>query len=238
MIIKNVSMLGYPKTGNTWLHHILVLAFEADWNGLYATHGMPGYNDEPYSKTRFDFEGHFLFPKTVIPLRHLGDVLVSLYMHNVYRENRPLYRGTIDEMVFDPVYGAMKYVVFHQALAERINRAASEVKFAWYEKMIRDDAFLEEIIRFSGVEDLSKIEHAIHASRFDNMKKMEVCNAYSQISTLARSKHWLKTNNSFKVREGKSGEYIHYFNDQSISFIDECMRQIPEMFGYQDIVNL
>jgi len=230
--LSSFSLLGYPKTGNTWIHHVIVCALNINWFQIHHSHGMPTFNDDPFDKAVYDFSSHFSRKKLIVLSRHVGDTLVSLYMHNVFREKHPLFHGTVDDMLVDPIYGIDKFIRFHIVLAEWVDRYSSTVdtKVFSYEECMDDSHRLYDLLNFIGLHDESTIRQAIQASSFDMMKKRESEGLYKGLSTLDRSPHWMETNNTFKVRDGKVGDYVNHFSKESLLYIDQRMHEIPTIF--------
>jgi len=229
--LNSFSIIGYPKTGNTWVHHVLVKALGVGWGDIFHTHGMDDddINQKMSSEILFDFTEHLLKEKVLVLLRHPGDVLVSFYMHNVFREAIPLFHGKVDDIVMDPIYGIEKYMIFHNKLAESIYDKSVDVYIVWYEDLVSDPSLFKDIASFIGFNDDKKITDAVLFSSFENMKERERNGQYT-IPTLERSPNWMLTENSFKVRAGLSGKYIDYFSRENIGIIRKKMKSLPSIF--------
>lgn len=231
---KSFSILGYPKVGNTWLHHVIVKAFDLGWDDVYHTHGM---EDEDFNTKKFDeeiifnFGGHFFRDKLIVLTRHLGDVLASLYMHNRFREDPPRFFGQLDDIVLDPVYGADKYLMLHNIVDSVIRVSSIDLMIIKYEDLLDDESIFLNILDFIGQADRDDAVAAIEESRFEVMKENERNGLYI-IPTLSRAINWETTDNGFKVREGRSGIYVDKFSKENIEIIDEYMKQMPAIFGY------
>lgn len=232
---KSFSIIGYPKTGNTWLHHVIVKAFGLGWDDIYHTHGMDdkAFNTKRFDeKITFDLGGHFFRDKLIVLTRHLGDVLVSLYMHNRFREDPQCFFGTLDDMVLDPVYGADKYLMFHDIIDSVIKISSTNLMIVKYEDFLNDEFMFLNVLDFIGQVDHDNAIAAIEESRFVVMKENERNGLYI-IPTLSRAPNWETTDDGFKVREGKSGTYVDKFSKENVEIIDQYMRQMPAIFGYE-----
>ena len=232
--LESFSIIGYPKTGNTWVHQIVSSASNVEWNEIYHTHGMDHYNlnNIPFDKMELDLSVHLFRKKLIIVTRNLGDVLVSLYMHNMYREEIELFNGTLDEMVDSPIYGANKYLLFHEVLSNVVEKSLVETMILRYEELLCNDALIFNFLNFIGINDKALIEKAILKSRFESMKYSELHDEYA-IPTLKRSVNWQKTNNSFKVRNGINYDYVNHFSKENVEYIKIRMKEMPEIFGYK-----
>lgn len=232
MNVKSFSLLGYPKCGNTWIHHVLWRAFGGHWNDIFHSHAMPNFNDRTWREARYDFSPH-LENKTVVMTRHLGDVLVSLWMHMTYRDFPPTFHGTIDDIVEDPVYGVMKYLRFHQLLAGLMEADPKNFFVIRYTDIRKDDSVFLDMFRFIGFNNDMKISQAIGQSRFERMRGLEEHGAYN-MPTLSMRPRASVTRDSFKVRKGLVGGYLNYFSDWNMDIIHDAMREMPAVYGFTD----
>lgn len=229
---------GYPKTGNTWLQVIIsyIANPEASLNGTAPplpnifTHAMPDYNSLPYDQQEIVIDG-IETARCVLLVRHPGDVLVSLFMHNRYREKKPLYTGTADEMVYDKVYGIQKYLKFYQWWEQNINRTERHC-IVRYEDMLQDT--YTQVCRvlevFKAVVSRRHIQNAIQFGSFNNMKCMEKTHHLKKWSPMKPSSNF--SANAMKVREGKAGNYINIFQHETIQYIHAQMKHLSVLYGY------
>lgn len=229
-LTKTFSLLGYPKCGNTWIHHILCLAFESGWSDVFHSHAMPDYNEKPWNEAIYDFGPH-LFGKTIVIVRHLGDVLVSLWMHLFYRDEPRMFTKDINSIVNDEIYGYMKYLQFHKLLANLIEKNSDQFFIIRYSDAMDDESIIYNMFKFIDFNNQELISKAIYKSKFEFMKKMEQKGKYT-IPTLERCHDWKTNPNGFKVRQGIIGGYLNYFNDENIQIIHEVMLDMPEVYGY------
>ena len=252
-------VVGYPKTGNTWflmmLRRLLVNAYglpetayrhalftrlwkRQAWKALpegipviHATHHMPCYNSETSAEMRLSLSP-FKGKKVILLNRDPKDVLVSLWFHNVFRCNPPLYNGTLSEMVRDSRYGLDKYLRYYQTFYEDL-RIPSDVLLVRYEDHSADPAaMVRKTADFLGLETVTDemVGDIVAFSSFDNMKKMEKSNALGS-QTLAPAQS--DTPQASKVRKGKVGGYREHLDEGSIRYIDDALRQyLPEFYGY------
>ena len=247
-------VVGYPKCGNTWfgvmLRKALTLAYGLDetaigrvlsdwrfrrlWTGAPAigtTHQMPLYNVESYRDMTVDFS-LFSARKVILLIREPKDALVSLYMHNVYREATPLYEGDLDSMVYSDVYGIEKFIKYYVAWHEHrsVPRALMVVR---YEDLSADTAgVMAGALAFLGLPRVSRplVDEVVSYGRFENMRKLEATNAL-QIETFAPSIH--SREEAFHVRKGLVGDYINHLKAETIRHIDHRVAaDLPDAYGY------
>lgn len=247
-------VVGYPKCGNTWFHvmvrRALVKCFELpdeeiarvirSWRwpphpaGVPAigfTHHMPRFNSEPASAMRLDLS-LFRGQRVVLLIREPKDVLVSLYMHNVYREATPLYHGDIDSMVYDAVYGIDKYLRYYATwYAHR--RLPEALLLVRYEDLQRQTAsVLKEALQFLGMTALSDdvLEDVIQFGSLENMRALEASNALGLAALAPPSR---KHQDAFKVRTGLVGGYVDHLSPETVRYVDQRVEaELPPFYGY------
>lgn len=229
---------GYPKTGNTWFQVIIsyivhpkesIAGTASDLSNIF-THAMPSYNQVSYKQQKIVIED-IETARCVLLIRHPGDVLVSLYMHNHYREHKSLYNGTIDQMVYDPIYGIKKYIKFYQWWANNLEKTESYCIIR-YEDMLKNT--YKEVCRmlniFKVIVHPQHIQNAIEFGSFQNMKQMEQTDHLKKWSSMKPSHN--ASINAMKVREGQSGNYIKIFQQSTIDYIHQHLNNLPSIYHY------
>ena len=230
---------GYPKVGNTWLQVMLIyildpsgsIAGNTSPRGDIFSHGMPGFNTDRFNSIQFDFEHNLADKNIILMIRNPGDTLVSLYMHNRYRNKPPLYASSIDNMTYDPVYGIKKYIKYYQKW-DNIWHKAKSIHLIRYEDLRKKTqhtlwSVLNEL-NIDYTRDL--LAQAVNFGSFENMKKLEDQN-HLRWPTLAPSQN--TNTNARKVREGKIGNYKKMLAKETVEYINQYINELPERYGYK-----
>jgi hypothetical protein len=247
-------VVGYPKCGNTWfgimLRKALTLAYRlddaklrrvlSDWRpsrlltgvpAIGVTHHMPRFNVENYREMTLDVSA-FRGRKVVLLIRDPRDMLVSLYMHNVYRETTPLYDGEIDSIVYSEVYGIEKFLKYY-GIWYRERALLGGLLLVRYEDLWHDtEAVLREALTFLGVPGVSDalVREAVAYGGFENMRQLEVTNAL-RLVTLEPSPH--RRDEAFQVRKGIIGDHVNHLSPEAIGHVDRRVEaDLPAFFGY------
>lgn len=252
----DVVVLGYPKTGNTWLtmllRKLLVSHFKMPEHRIadilpdsvrallrantkpapliYVTHHMTGYHQIPANKMHLSF-APFRTKKAIFLIRDPRDTLVSLYMHAKHREG--WYQKDIESFVFDEFFGIEKYLAFYRQLYESA-ALFEDFSIVRYEDLHGDiSQTLSRISSFCGIGDvdLSTLQNAIEYGSMSSMRKIEQG---------GRSAWWamkpppnLSDPNALKVREGKVGGFKQHLQESTVEKIDRLVQQnLPAEFGY------
>lgn len=246
-------LVGYPKCGNTWfglmLRKALVEAYAlpdehipdilTEWrfrrnHGVPAygmTHQMPHFNLETAAEMKLDL-APFRDRKVVLLIRDPADVLVSLYMHNAYRDQPPLYSGSVDSMVHDEVYGLQKFIRYYQAWYDS-RRLPREMLLVRYRDLWEAPAeTVEKALRFLDIPHVgeSLVRDVVEYGDFSNMRRLEKTNALPLKSMRASGR---EDPRSFKVRRGGPGDHRNHLSAETVSYIRaETGRKLPAFFGY------
>ena len=235
---------GYPKTGNTWLHVMFSYILnpnkmingtaEPPDNQMFS-HCMPGFNRESYPNISITVPGGLPGKRIILLIRHPGDTLVSLYMHNVYREQFPMYYGTIDEMVYDKIYGIKKLVVYYEWWW-KYRDIPDIIYLIRYEDLLKNtyQIFLAALNAIKIIVPEQTIRDAVEFGNFENMQILEETN-HLDWPTLWSKVYWprQRVKNSLKVREGKIGNYRKILKPETVEYIDKYVAEnLRQEYGY------
>lgn len=247
----DVMLVGYPKSGNTWLRFLI---------GNYLTSGMcdftnsheivPGLEDsaiycERINRPRF-IHSHFTcdklvgahrdfrkkLPSIVLIVRDGRDVAVSYYFH---LKKQKIIRADAD---FDEYLKRLNRGEFYpfQSWGEFNSRwidwlAGSENSWLLlrYEDMLQNPQLeLRRLLAFSGYppDDL-RLELAIANSSFEKMRILEQ-QQEAKHSSLSKSDPSIRF-----VREGRAGQWGDHFNDETLSEFERINRDAHIRLGYE-----
>jgi len=238
-------VVSYPKCGRTWLRAALTFYF-AERYGIadpplleYANlHYLDGRiprifftHDEIYygraqrltrDKTRYARK------RVLLLVRDPRDAAVSLYFHRAKRERDldvPLY-----EYMVGPERGLDQAIEFMNIWADALRDLPNVHSFS-YEVMHTDGAkCLAEALRFFGEEpQLEAVEVAMDRARFDRLRALEVRGSLRSGRLKAVDPD---DPDSFKVRRGKVGGYIDYFDELERAELDRVVqRSLSPFYG-------
>ncbi len=253
--------VGYPKVGNTWLRLTLGRYFQDIANlpkiplfdigefaaledklggkGIgYFTHDPLKWqnqtaSDLTYENTVAPFKGL----KVILLTRHPLDVAVSFYMHVKYKlPAAKAYPGTIEDFIYDPVFGLQKLFRFYELWRDYQDRASN--CFLWRYECARANPLggLEELVRFLQWPYCEKVaESAVEYASFDNMKRME----HEGESILYSSSGFnifgdgdRENPNAYHVRKGEIGGFRHELPVPIINSFEHELSRFSEFFQY------
>ena len=228
------AIIGWPKCGNTWLSALLRFSilkayhlpeerlpglFTTDFGGFsvfripaYATiahtHALPNPRSPSLSGVADSL--HAFDDKDVIVLiRDFRDMIVSSYMHEVYRAPQARFAGDPDRFAEDPAYGLPRIVGYYDLIADIRAEQSGSTKLVQYEDLWQDTkSTLADILLFLRIDfDEEGLQFAISNASFSNMRAMESAATQSsaKIPGLFRSVN--DGENARKVRRGGVGNW-------------------------------
>ena len=249
-------VVGYPKCGNTWfslmLRKALALSYAlpdealaralSDWRPVAAlrrvpaigmTHHMPLFNSESYRTMSLDLR-LFRGRRVVLLIREPKDVLVSLYMHNVHREARPLYHGDVNAMAHSEIYGIEKYLTYYATwYAHRAE--PKNLMLVRYEDLSHEPgAVLAAALDFLGIPRVTDalVREVVAYASFENMRRLETADTLRLPSL---SPPPTRRAEGFKVRKGVIGDHVNHLAPATIAHIDRRVAEsLPAFYGYPD----
>jgi len=206
---EDVFIIGYPKSGNTLLQHIvahLVFGLRKDApKSLINSCVTEWYNNPMFFRheKRHFFKSHELpdekFKKVIYIIRDGRDAVRSYYymqknlgknvsLDDLYSSGGKTFRGTwashVDKWTANKYKADILYIKYEDLLKNKRNE-------------------IDRICSFLGIERTDQeIKNVLEATSFENMKTMEKSYSWSRMKSF---KDWKKEGNF--VREGKSGGF-------------------------------
>jgi hypothetical protein len=235
-------VVSYPKCGRTWLRFVLgsyvlnnegsnpleLFDLTSQENEFAATNFT--HDDYPHRKP-FDTvcRDKSAYGQTRIALlvRDPRDVLVSYFFQYTKRGDKieagdPDFDGSLSDFIRHPIGGLLSLVAFYNAWAQ--NRDIPEdFLLTRYEDFHADpQREFGRLMTFLGWPkvDAGRLEGAISAGRFDNMKKLEESNHFKSARLYPPEDG---DPEGFKVRRGKIGGYHDYLSPDDIKYIDDYL---------------
>jgi len=226
-------VVSYPKSGRTWLRAVLTFYFEGRYGlesppllefanlhyldrripKIFFTHDDdPNARPESLSRDKSRYRG-----KSVLFLvRDPRDVCVSMYFHRHRRTH------DLDQPIFDFATGAegglRTVIAFLNIWAEALPAIPHSHLLSYEAMHSQPEQTLSEALRFLGEEpDPGSVTKAIERARFDKLQAMERLGAFESGRLTARN---LEDRDSFKVRRGKVGGYLDYFDEAQREKLD------------------
>lgn len=236
---KYCLVTGYPKAGNTWLavmiNHLVNPKEMTAGNARMPdtkifTHCIPRFNHVTAKTMKIQVPGLLRNKNVVLLVRHPGDMLVSLYMHNVYREKVRLYNATLNDMVKDMRFGIEKILAYYQWWADNWNEPQSVCLLRYEDMLINPKKELSRAIQCLKIFATEvQVRNAVKFTTFRRMQNMEKTNHLGWPSLRASC---TLHENGRKVRTGKAGSYLRLFNPETVAFIDQEVNRMPRRYRY------
>lgn len=262
-------VIGYPKCGNTWLQVMfgryvqLLSGRDQDQPPLFSsfdrwgrfirwdprvlrvqfTHGALEWTHQVSKDLTLQ---NLILPyrnkRVVLLVRHIPDILVSMYWQHKTRLQPP-YEYGISEFIRDPILGVDKAIAFCQVW-DQGREQVKNIMLLRYEDLILDPAgTFVKFLEFLNVPiDEGKVTRAIEYASFNNMRKLEESSLKNH--SLVHPSSGLPifgtgdvnlTDNAFHVRKGQIGGYRDNLSQTDIIYLNERLRgKIANWYGYKD----
>jgi hypothetical protein len=247
---SDVIVLSVAKSGRTWLRVLLnkymaelnQLAFslddigagDADLPSIVYTHEVWDH----FSKAnRFQrLAGKYIVPeavlgtKTVLVLyRDPRDVIVSLYFQKTKRSNRKIDTD-LSSFVGNRQFGLSVIVAVLNHWRKRLRHHPNCLWISYEELKADPTQTLSKIVSFLNLGlDREVMAAAVAFADFQNMKKLEISGAFSDAILKPGDPN---DPESFKVRKGKVGGYVDYFEPEDLFRLDAAVSQLDPFFKY------
>ncbi len=252
-------LMSWGKSGRTWLRVMLSRSYQllsgAEKNTLLdfdnfrkLSPQLPAvfFSHNNYLRDytgNYDNMDHFAGKPIVLLVRDPRDVAVSQFFQWLYRmrpgkkfiNDYPPHEVNVSlwDFICDEAAGVPRIVEFFNGWA-REAEARDDILVVRYEDLRAEPAVtLGQILNFTGTTVTpEQIEEAVAFGAYDNMKRMEEGNFFK--ASGARVKPGDRNNqNSYKVRKAKVGGYLDYVTEEQAQHLNEMMKQLHSMFGYE-----
>lgn len=231
-------IISFPKSGRTWLRALIgnylklrysinqkdfleVTGISRQISGLNEiifTHDNSSWMDSnPITTDKDQYHGN----NVIMLSRNPYDVFVSSYFQITKREK--LFTGTMTELLNSEwdLVGRLKSL--SDSWQGKKNITANYVDISYEEMHQNPEGILLQVLKLCNHMDIDMacVKKAVEICTFDNMKKMEADN-------ILNNERLRPTNpndpESFKVRNGKVGDYHNHLTLDDIELIDRKMK--------------
>ncbi len=253
----HVHVVGFPKSGNTWVKLFLARYFSKLFNveqpenfqrlhhypyvkSIFFSHVGPRIFGDNVLETILKIKNQDYILKTIIRLKNKKilfiardprDVVVSYYFHMKYLSKSSKYKNIkISEFVRDDSTGIYS-IINYMNTWNRNSKLFNNFTIIHYEflKNNTKNEFLK-IINFVNMNRNQKIlQEVIDYTKFENMKKMEKNGNTKNRSFLLRVPN---INETFRMRKGKIGGYKEYLCSKDIKYVNRQMKFLDKEFNY------
>jgi len=170
--------------------------------------------------------------KVILLSRDPRDVVVSLYFQKTKRSENKIVTE-MSHFIRNEKYGINGIIHVMNIWRERL-RDNPHTLWTGYEDL-RTDTYkeLERIVKFLNLKEVNSdmIHEAIAFADFKNMLKMEREHVFDNPILLPGN---MSDPDSFKVRKGKVGDYINYFNKSDIEYLNHALKSLDNFYGYTE----
>ena len=243
---RDSFVLSYPKCGRTWLRTMIGHVMDRHYD-LHLDNPMEiqhfwkisskipcigfSHDDGPNLKTATAIQtdkSQYRRKNILFLARDPRDVVVSYYFDARYRMK--IFDGTINEFLRQDVGSIDSIVRFYNVWAKARHDVKS-FQLLTYEEMHTDpSAALATALHFLGIHSIpgGLIEEAIAFGAFQNLRKIEQSDAFGH----ERMRPADRANpDSFKVRRGKAGGYVDYFDTEEVAYLDQRIDALDPLFA-------
>lgn len=241
-IIKKKSipifLVSYPKSGNTWVRFLIAnyLTNNGSINFQNLSDFCPEYETESSGSKRRNqepiiFKSHSAFSskfkKVIYIVRDGRDVAVSYYFYHLkfILKNKQI---SFSEFLKRFNNGNVNYGSWNNHVNNWISNKPRQFLLIKYEDLfLKTEGELIKILKFINLPiDKKKVTSAIHASKFEEMAKIEN-KQIKDIPKLSDSDIQI----SF-MRKGEIGDYVNYFNDDMEAEFWQVQGETMKQMGY------
>lgn len=180
---RDIFLVSYPKSGNTWLRFILARAlYPADQMDLRSIQKyfptiyrstpaeMNSLQSPRYIKTHAPFFN--LYPRSIYIYRDYRAVVVSAWYH---AQNKLAYTGSISEFIRSPLLKTFGPWDWHVSLAQKLKlERPQNILELQYEKMLsQPEIEINRILQFCSIDPIISISEIQKLTAFETLRKGE-----------------------------------------------------------------
>lgn len=242
-------LVSFPKTGRTWLMHMIcqIQVKDFNWRSLSSLKPLKlnknfifnehdnseiilenGTRNNPLDIFRFTGRNRYRRSQVLFLVRDPRDVIVSHFYQVTKRSKDPFIFNSISEFVRDEKLGFNRIIHFYN-LWYRHRDIPKSFMIVRYEDLFKDG--VKELRRISDFLDLSiddaAYEIVYNNSAADLMRNKEIKNIFKGLNDFGIDR------NQLKVRNAKIGGYKSELSDEDIKYCNSEMRHLNSFFGYK-----
>jgi hypothetical protein len=246
-------VISVPKCGRTWLR-VLLSAYRSHVDGTAFSIGPSepegaGHPRVVFTHDLFEHRNKTRWPdrisgKRLVPLRSRRtkriamllrdprDVAVSLFFQ--LKKRRGGYRydpPSIADLIRHRKFGIGAIVDIMNAWIREWEGRPNFAIFRYEDLRADTEKVFSEFLGFVGFcpIDMAAVKHSVDFARFENMRNMESKGDFAAKMLQPRDPD---DPDSYKVRRGKVGGFLDYFEPADLEFAKAEMRKLDRRFGY------
>ena len=250
IIISDVVIVSFRKTGKTWLRLMIAKAIAEQYkikkinlNTEFMTvfkkcpNVMFSHAGTTKKKNNLDFRKIFKDKKIIFLSRDPRAMMPSLFHDYTKRERS--FKGNISEFIRDPYIGVKSVIDSMNGWADILKKGDKALTITYEDLFINTNEELEKIFSFIGINiDPENIKKAVNYGSKDNMREMEKSGEFKDTRMIPVDK---KDINTFKARKCKLGSFQEELSPEDIKYINEQIKKnLNPFFSYDnyDYVNM
>ncbi len=244
----DVFIISIAKSGRTWLRLILGKAF-ALHHGLRDVNLLKlkkmaascpkipliemSHDDHPGWKTPKELltsKQEYQGKRVILLARDPRDILVSRYFARSRR--LMIYKGDLSSFLRSKMGSIDTIISFYNIWAEARHVPAGFLLVRYEDMQADTGKEIRRMLDFLGLHEIGDdlIEEATEFARFDNMRRMEMSDAFGLKMLRPADK---SDPESYKTRKGKVGGFLDYLSKEDIEYVNhKVSTQLSSFYGY------